>query len=105
MNILIVCNSGMSSTILERSLIQAIQAEDLDWKVEACSLDFLEKWIPDYDVVLYGPQIRYREKGILNLCSSYNKRCEMIHPQHYALGAGHNVLKQLKRMLKEDPKG
>lgn len=102
MDILIVCNSGMSSTILERSLLDAIQEEHLNWKVEACSLDFMESLINEYDVILYGPQIRYREKDILNICKEYKKKCEMIHPRHYALGAGHNVLVQLKNMLKED---
>lgn len=86
MNILLVCAGGMSTSLLVERIRKEIEKRNMkDVKVDANAIEYLEKVIDDYDVILVGPQIRYKEPYIKNLCSEHKKTYTIIPPAIYGL--------------------
>ena len=60
MNIYLVCNAGMSTSIVVRKMQEAAKKQGLDdIHVEAFSVEILDQKADSADVVLLGPQIRH----------------------------------------------
>ena len=59
MNIYLVCNAGMSTSILVRKMQEAAAKDNLDVHIEAFSVEILDEKVDTADVVLLGPQIRH----------------------------------------------
>ena len=60
MNIYLVCNAGMSTSIVVRKMQEAAKKQGLtDINVEAFSVEILDQKVANADVVLLGPQIRH----------------------------------------------
>ncbi len=60
MNIYLVCNAGMSTSIVVRKMQDAAQKQGMsDVKIEAFSVEILDQKVDSADVVLLGPQIRH----------------------------------------------
>lgn len=60
MNIYLVCNAGMSTSIVVRKMQEAAKKQGLDdIYVEAFSVEILDQKVASADVVLLGPQIRH----------------------------------------------
>ncbi len=60
MNIYLVCNAGMSTSIVVRKMQDAAQKQGMsDVKIEAFSVEILDQKVDTADVVLLGPQIRH----------------------------------------------
>ena len=57
--ILLICNAGMSTSMLVKKMQESAQEQGLDLEVEAQSLTEAKKHLQDYQVILLGPQIRY----------------------------------------------
>ena len=56
MNIYLVCNAGMSTSILVKKMQEAAAAKSLsDVHIEAFSVEVLDQRAADADVVLLGP--------------------------------------------------
>ena len=86
MNILLVCAGGMSTSLLVERMRKEIEKRNLkDVKVDANAIENLEKIIDDYDVILVGPQIRYKEPYIKNRCGEHKKPYTIIPPAIYGL--------------------
>jgi PTS system cellobiose-specific IIB component len=95
MNILLVCSSGMSTGLLvDKMRLEGEKRNIQDLKIVACSVDEIEKYISNYDVVLVAPQIRYKEKYIYALAMSKNKGYAIIDGVHYGLVDGNKILDQ-----------
>lgn len=92
MNILLVCAGGISTSILEKSIRNAMGPERSDWKVEAHAVDQLEHLIDEYDVVFLGPQIRHKLRAVQKVCDQKGKPCEVIDSRIYALANGEKLL-------------
>lgn len=59
MKILLVCNAGMSTGIMQIKLAQAAAARGVDADVLAVPLVELDEHLEGADAVLLGPQIRF----------------------------------------------
>ena len=70
--ILLVCNAGMSTSMLVAKMKKAAQADGVEVSIEAKSLADAKKEIQEANIVLLGPQIRYelendmRDYGVMN---------------------------------------
>ena len=53
----------------------------------------------DYDVLLVGPQMRYKIKDVQKAVT--DRPSAVINPSDYALGNVENIIKEVKRMIKE----
>lgn len=92
MKILLVCNAGMSTSMLVTRMEKASQERGIDATILAVPLTQAEKEINEWDIVLLGPQVRH--------CLSQLKKCsngtpiEIIDMKDYSLMNGANVLEQ-----------
>ncbi|WP_244262346.1 PTS sugar transporter subunit IIB [Thermoanaerobacter wiegelii] len=64
MRIVLVCAAGLSTGLLVEAIKKAASKRGLDISVEAVGVERLETKINNADVVLLGPQIRFREEEI-----------------------------------------
>ncbi|GGE52506.1 PTS sugar transporter subunit IIB [Pullulanibacillus camelliae] len=74
MKILLACIAGMSTGLLvERMNESLIKKGRNDISVQAVSMDKLDKdFVQQYDVVLIGPQARFKAPAIQKMCAEFN---------------------------------
>lgn len=100
MNIILVCSSGMSTSLLVRKMIAEGEKRGLEeLRIFACSIDELEGSIDQFDVVLIGPQLRYREHDVAQLTQPRNKKYAVIDLMSYGMMNGKKVLDQALALL------
>lgn len=97
MKILIVCNGGMSSSILMKKMRQAAEKVELNVVIEARPNSGLEDEIGKWDVCLLGPQIVYALEHVEKTLGIPTASVEM---KTYALADGEKALKQAINMKK-----
>lgn len=100
MNILLVCASGMSTSLLVTKMQKASTESGGQDTIAACSVDELERYIDDCEVVLIGPQIRYKSKTIGELATSKGKNFAVIDSVSYGMVDGKKILAQAYQLKK-----
>lgn len=98
MKILLVCNAGMSTSLIVEKMKEHASE---DTKIEAHPISYLADHIADWDVILIGPQIRYKERDVNKLCEQYSKVCGVIDMMDYGQGNGENIYKYALSLYKE----
>lgn len=92
MNIYLVCNAGMSTSILVKKMQEAAAKENLsDVHIEAFSVEILDERVDTADVVLLGPQIRHMLEDVKKVV---NGKCpvDVIDMRDYGMIRGDKVL-------------
>ena len=98
MKIVLVCNGGMSTSILMQNIEDYAKANGLDIQAKAYGLtDYLEH-VEGADVLLLGPQIAYKKK---NIASSVNVPVMVVQALDYATGNVKNILNQIEKLKGE----
>lgn len=99
LTVLLMCSSGMSSTILKTNMQTAAQKMGIDLSVSAKaeSAVNIERDIVPADVIMLAPQVRYIKEDIIE--KSGGKPVEIITMQEYGLGNGESVLKTCLKLL------
>ncbi|MDI3310613.1 MAG: PTS sugar transporter subunit IIB [Thermoanaerobacterium sp.] len=93
MKILLICAAGMSTSLLVEKMKKEGQKRNInDLEIFADTVDNLEKIIDKYDVILLGPQIRYKEKFVAELAKAKNKVYRIIPPTIYGMVNGAKTL-------------
>ncbi|MBP2630355.1 MAG: phosphotransferase system lactose/cellobiose-specific subunit [Firmicutes bacterium] len=98
MKIILVCSAGMSTSLLVTKMQKESEASGAHDEIFACSVDQLEEYIDQYDVVLIGPQIRYKAKSIGEIASAKGKLSAVIDSVSYGMVDGKKVLAQAYAM-------
>lgn len=70
MKILVICGSGISTSIMCESMMEHCEEED---RIKASSIGNMERFIKDFDVVIVAPQVDFARNQISDLCKKYNK--------------------------------
>ena len=92
MKLMLVCNAGMSTSMLVSKIENAAKEQGIELEVAAFPLTQAEKVIDDWDVVMLGPQVR---QCLPQLKKAINKTpIEVIDMRDYGLMNGANVLKK-----------
>ena len=98
MNIYLVCNAGMSTSILVAKMQEEAKAQNISANIEAFSVEILDEKVGDADVVLLGPQIRHMlsevEKTVAGKCP-----VSVIDMRDYGLINGKAVLAKAMSMI------
>lgn len=97
MKILVVCNGGMSSSILMKKMKDAAQKRNLDVVIEARPNSGLKDEIGNWDVCLIGPQIVY---ALENIKQTLGVPTESVDTRVYALADGEKALDQALALVK-----
>lgn len=97
--ILLVCNAGMSTSMLVKKMQDAAKEANLDVNIEAKSVTEAKKNLEGVNVVLLGPQIRYELDNMKAIAP--NIPVEAINMQDYGLMNGKKVLEQALKAIGE----
>lgn len=98
MKIVLVCNGGMSTSILMQNIEDYAKENNLDIQADAYGLSEYEEHLDGADILLLGPQIAYKKKSIEE---SVNVPVMVVQAFDYATGNVKNILSQIKKIKGE----
>ncbi|MEY8381228.1 PTS sugar transporter subunit IIB [Ileibacterium valens] len=98
MKILLVCAGGMSTSILMNKMKKYWASIEVPLDVEAVGLAEYNEHYQDFDVILIGPQVSYRQSMIEK---ETGKPCAAINSTDYALGNCDRIYEQVKTLYEE----
>ena len=96
--IVLLCNQGMSTSALVMKMREVIERNNLDYEVNAYSVDSAETSAKDADVILLGPQIRYKKNDVQKQFS--DKPVEVIDMAAYGMLDGKKVVVLARKLMK-----
>jgi PTS system cellobiose-specific IIB component len=98
-HILLVCNAGMSTSMLVKKMQNEAKASNIEVSIEAKVLAEAKKDLANYDCILLGPQIRYELKNVKGMAGDLP--VDVINMQDYGMMNGKKVLKTALKMMGE----
>lgn len=87
---LLVCATGMSTSLLVNRMKEAAETKEIEFQIEAHLVGQIEKYGEAADVILLGPQVRYELKNVKKMF--LDKPVEIINMQDYGTMNGAKVL-------------
>lgn len=95
--IVLVCNMGMSTSLLMNAMRETAEAEGYDCTINAYGVQSASKQIEEADIVLVGPQIAYE---LPELKKKFPDQTFFeVDSTDYGLMKGKKVLHQVQRVL------
>lgn len=94
--ILLVCNAGMSTSMLVLRMEKAAEAKGIEIEVKALPITEAEKEADEWDVVMLGPQVRHVEKKLKSVTTT---PVEVINMRDYGMMNGEKVLDAALKIL------
>lgn len=98
-HVLLVCNAGMSTSMLVNKMKEEAKKQNLEVEIEAKSLTEAKKDLSGVDCILIGPQIRYELNNVK--AAAGNIPVDTINMQDYGLMNGKKVLETALKMIGE----
>lgn len=95
--ILLVCNAGMSTSMLVKRMLKAADEKGIQVEIEAKSLAVAKKEIGEVDMVLLGPQIRYELDNVKKMAGT--TPVEAINMKDYGTMDGKKVLEHALQVI------
>lgn len=95
MKILLICANGLSTSLLVSNMKK--HAEQ-DMVIEAKPMSELSRVVDQWDVILVGPQIRYKIGEINKICNAHGKKAGIIDTVVYGRMDGAAALKQAREL-------
>ncbi|MFV0393449.1 MAG: PTS sugar transporter subunit IIB [Coprobacillaceae bacterium] len=96
--ILLVCNLGMSTSLLVTNMEKYAKSIDLDVEINAVPITVVEKEMFDWDIIMLGPQVRHVLKKLESV-SKGKIPIEIIDMKDYGLMKGDNVVNAALKAL------
>lgn len=96
--IILACSAGLSTSLLVSRMEEAAKKMDYDCSIVAVPIDDLMTATADVDMILLGPQIRFKLK---QLQGSYSCPIEVVDMPTYAVMDGEKVMKRVFEVLGE----
>ena len=87
---LLVCATGMSTSLLVNRMKEAAETKEIEFQIEAHPVGQIEKYGEAADVILLGPQVRYELKNVKKMF--LDQPVEIINMQDYGTMNGAKVL-------------
>ena len=99
-NILLVCNAGMSTSMLVQKMQAAAKEQGIEVAIQAKSVTDAANEIDKVDVLLLGPQVGY-QKGKMETLAAGRIPVEVIDMRDYGTMNGKAVLATALKLLGE----
>ena len=96
MRVLVVCNAGMSSSILVKKMKDYAASQGEELMIKAVSSAAAENEAGEWDVCLVGPQLMHAVDEIAEAVPT-----EAVDMRTYAMADGEGALKQAKALLEK----
>ena len=91
--IILACQFGASTDLLAVKMQEAAKNMDMDVTVNAYSYTSLEQVMDEADIVLLGPQIRFKKKALEKQFADKNVEFMVVEPSDYGMMNGEKVLR------------
>lgn len=101
MKILLVCAAGMSTSLIVEKMKKAVKPEDGEVQILAAPVEQFENLVKDYDVVLLGPQIRFKKREFDKVAATYNVPLDIINTTDYGMVRGDKILQHAMSLVKK----
>lgn len=98
--ILLCCAAGMSTSLLVTKMEQVAKQKGIEVKIMAVSEDVVDDYIDQIDVLLVGPQVRYKLPYFQKVYADKKVAIDLISPTDYGLFNGEKVLEQALNLKK-----
>lgn len=101
--IMLVCTAGMSTSLLVSKMNKSAEEKGMDAKVFATGVNEVEEKLAenDVDVLLLGPQVRYKKAEYEEMVEGQNIVVEVVNMQDYGMVNGEKVLQAALDLLHE----
>lgn len=90
--ILLLCQAGMSTSLLVKKMTEAAQKKGIEAEIKAVGLEKFQENIDQYDVFLLGPQVKYKKAELEKIAAEVGKKVEVINTVDYGMMRGDKVL-------------
>lgn len=100
MRVILLCALGMSTSLLVENMKKAAKECGIEVNVEAHSVDQFDKYLKEADVMLLGPQIRYKYRPLSKAAAAANLPLAVIDTVAYGMVDGQKVLRQAMDLIK-----
>ncbi|MFV0556946.1 MAG: PTS sugar transporter subunit IIB [Lactovum sp.] len=97
-NILLVCNAGMSTSLLVEKVEKAGADKGIEVSIEARPVDDLAAHVEGLDVVLLGPQVRFKLKQVKEIVEG-KIPVDVVDMSAYGTMDGEKVLEQALNLV------
>ncbi|PKI05213.1 PTS sugar transporter subunit IIB [Staphylococcus xylosus] len=99
--IMLVCAAGMSTSMLVQKMQKEAESQNLDRDIFAVSTSEADQKIDDgtVDVLLLGPQVRFKKDEYNKKCSDKNIPVDVIEMRDYGTMNGANVLQTAEQLM------
>lgn len=95
--IVLLCSQGMSTSALVMKMREVATRNNLDYEINAYSVDSAETTAKNADVILLGPQIRYKKNDVQKLFP--NIPVEVIDMSAYGMLDGKKVVVLARKLM------
>ena len=101
MKILVTCGGGVSTNILVSNMKYYANKSDV---IKAVPLNNALQFIPEFDVVLVAPQIRYSYDFIAAKCQQEDVECALLDMQTYGCMDGETIINLARDLIERKNK-
>lgn len=98
--ILLCCAAGMSTSLLVTKMQKAAAEKGLDCHIEAVAVESFRDYVQEYDVILLGPQVKYKKAEFTEVANQYGKPVDVIDMVAYGTMNGAKVLDAALKLIK-----
>ncbi|SFN41711.1 PTS system glucosamine dimer-specific IIB component, Lac family [Izhakiella capsodis] len=99
--ILLICDLGMSTSLMVKKMQAAAEARGLLVEITAKSVNDYKMCVDEFDVALLGPQIRYKLPECQKIADEHGKKVACIDMMAYGTLKGDKVLDQALALIEE----
>ena len=99
MKILLMCNAGMSTGILQMKLEEEARKHQVEVNVEAIPMGELNENIDSADIILLGPQIRFAYPDVVK--QAQGKPVLLIDVQDFGMMRADKIFQNVLEACKE----
>ncbi|KAE9529954.1 PTS sugar transporter subunit IIB [Testudinibacter aquarius] len=100
-SILLVCDLGMSTSLVVKKMLNAAQKRGLEINIQAKGSQDFRTLIQQFDCALLGPQIAYKLSDFQNIANEYNKKVDCINMMDYGMTDGEKILDHALSLLED----
>ncbi|QNO13977.1 PTS sugar transporter subunit IIB [Alkalicella caledoniensis] len=97
--ILLACAAGMSTSLLVTKMEKAAVAKGIEVKIVAVPVDAFADNVKDYDIVLLGPQVKFKKDEFQKIADQYGITVLVINSMDYGLMKGEKILEETLKVL------
>lgn len=97
--ILLICDMGMSTSLVVKRMQEAAIEQEIDTFIEAKGSQEFEDNVTEFDCFLIAPQISYKLNDFQLVANTYSKPIALINMMDYGMTDGKKILSQALELI------